>query len=404
MPTRAPSGRLTIFERAEDLPPVWERLARGRALALEPRFLQAVQPCLVDGSNRRYLVYESDDGATVIAAAVLLEPPLARNPVTSVLLGRLGGRLPSSRHWMLPMLVLRPELTADPPYCSDAVAPALRAATMRGLVAALGQQAQREGWSLAIDSVPAGDAAMTAALSEGGYLRTLGRPCASMRIEWDSWESYRKAAGRQSKRAATNIQTETNRARREGLAIVDWNTTAIPEAQLHRLMVEHEERLNGRACLFRPGLFARLSASLGSDVSVLLGMRDGQLQGLTAFARTGSHGYMTYPGFVDKPDRAGSVYFNLIFYHPVRLAIELGLESISFGNAALEAKIRRGCAVQAGALCFKPRNRVLRMALGAPVALHRQALQRKYAGVLGAAPFSNVIRHRHANSADERAS
>jgi len=395
------SGRLTILERAEDLPPVWERVARGRTLGLDPRFLRALQSNVADGANRRYLIFEPDSGPTVIAAAALLEPAAARNPVASVLLGRLYGRLPAAQDWLLPMLVLRAETTSDPPYCTDA-AQAGRDAALRGLLAALEDHAEREGWSLAIDSVPADDPAMSAACAERGYLRTVARPCADMRIEWDSWEAYLKSAARHSKRAATNVRTELNRARRDGLTIAEWRTTATPESDLHRLVAEHETRLNGRESLFRPGLFGRLSEALGDDFKVFLGTCEGRLQGVVAFVRTGNRGYMTYPGLVHEDERAGSVYFNLMFYHPIRLAIELGLGSISFGNGVLAAKIRRGCTVKAGALCFRPCGRILRMALGAPVALHRRGLQHKYASFLQATPFCNLPDGRHANPGHQR--
>ena len=395
------SGRLTILERAEDLPPVWEHVVRGRTLSLDPRLLRTLQSNVTDGANRRYLIYEPDSGPTVVATAVLLPPAAARNPVASVLLGRLYGRLPASQEWMLPMLVLRAEMTSDAPYCTDA-GEAGREAALHGLLAAVEDHADREGWSLAFDSVPADDPAMSAACAERGYLWTLARPCAEMRIEWDSWEAYLKSAARHSKRAATNIRTELNHARRDGLEIAEWCATATPESDLYRLLVEHEARLNARESLFRPGLLVRLSEALGSDFKVLIGTCNEQLHGVVAFARSGQRGYVAYPGLVHENERAGSAYFNLMFYRPIRLAIELGLDSIAFGNAALAAKIRRGCTVRAGALYFRPRGRMLRMALGAPVALHRRGLLRKYASFLGASPFCNVVDGRHANSGHQR--
>jgi len=395
------SGRLTILERAEDLPPVWERVAHGRALSLDPRFLRTLQSNATDGANRRYFVYEPESGPTVVAAAVLLEPAAARNPVASVLLGRLFGRLPASQNWLLPMLVLRAETTTDAPYCTDTAHPG-REAALRGLLAALEDHAEREGWSLAFDYVPVDDPAMSAACAERGYLRTLARPNAEMRIEWNTWEAYLKSAARHSKRAATNIRTELNHARRDGLAITEWCAAATPESDLHRLMVEHEARLNGRELLFRPGLLGRLSEALGGDFKVFLGSCGGRLQGVVAFARSGNRGYVTYPGLLHENERSGSAYFNLLYYHPIRLAIELGLDSIAFGNGALAAKIRRGCTVQAGALCFRPRGRILRRALGAPVALHRRGLRHKYASFLSASPFSNLIDSRHASPGHQR--
>lgn len=400
---QVPSGRLTILERAGDLPPAWERVAGGRTLGLDPRFLRTLQSNVVDGANRRYLVYEPESGPTVIATATLQEPATARNSVASVLLGRLYGRLPASQDWLLPMLVLRSEMTSDLPYCTD-TARAGREAALRGFLAALEDHAEQEGWSLAIDSVPADDLAMSAACAERGYLRTVARPCADLRIEWDSWAAYLQSAARHSKRAAMNIRNELNRARREEISITEWNPTAMPESELYRLLAEHEARLNGRETLFQPGLFGRLSETLGGDFKVFLGTCGGRLQGVVAFVRTGNRGYMTYPGLLQESERAGPVYFNLMFYHPIRLAIELGLDNIAFGNGVLAAKIRRGCTVKAGALCFRPHARLMRVALGVPVALHRRGLLHKYASFLRAPPFSNLLDGRHASPGHQRAS
>ena len=393
------SGRLTIVERADELPPEWERVARGRELAFDPRFLRALQPHIIDGSNRRYCIYESESGSTVIATAALIDSTSPRNPVANVLLGRLHNRLPALLDWLLPMLVLRTDTSGETPYCTDATE-SDRAATLRGLLAALGDHAARQGWSLAIDCVPAEDRAMSAACEERGYLGTLGRPCATMRIQWRTWADYLKSAARHSKRAATNIRTELNRGRREGLAIAEWQTAATPEAELHRLQVEHEARLNARVFPYKPGILGRLADELGEDFKVYLGTCDDQPKGVIAFGRSGNRGYVTFPGLVHKDERAGSLYFNLMYYHPIKLAIELGLDSIAFGNAALEAKIRRGCVVEAGTLCLRPRTAAMRAALRAPLALHRRGLLRKYGRFLQAAPFSSISQASHARPAD----
>ena len=383
------SGRFTIFDRADELPPVWERLTRDGAFGLDPRLLRTLQSSAVDGGNRRYLLYEPESGPAVVATAVLLEPPAARNPVASVLLGRFFGRLPASQDWLLPMLVLRAETTMDAPYCTD-VQQAGRQAALDGLLAAAEAYAEEHGWSIALDSVPADDAAMSAVCDGRGYLRTLARPTAELRIEWNSWEDYLKSAARHSKRAATNIRTELNRARREGLEIAEWRASETPEADLYRLVVDHELRLNGRESMFRPGLFSRLSQALGGDFKVFVATCGRRVQGVMAFARSGGRGYATYPGLLDEKERVASAYFNLMYYRPIQLAIELGLHSIAFGNAALEAKIRRGCSVRAGSLCFRPRARAMRVALGPAVALHRHGLLRKYGRALRATPFSSL--------------
>ena len=156
-------------------------------------------------------------------------------------------------------------------------------------------------------------------------------------------------------------------------------------------MVGHDQRLNGRSFGYRPEFLSSLAESLGKNVRFLVAEREQQVLGAVVFAWTGSQGYVVFPGLIAKADRAGLAYFNLVFYEPIRLAIELGLESLAYGNAAFEAKIRRGCTVRETCLFFRPRSSVVRTALQAPLAVHRRLLQRKYASILQAPAFSGLF-------------
>ncbi len=384
-----PIGGLEIFERVEDLPPIWDRVARGGGLSLCRRFLHAVHESVQASRTMRYLMYRTASGAAMIAVAELLQRPVDRNWVMSTLLGRLSDRVPSALNWLLPMLVLRPELSNDAPFCTLASTPAEREPLLRGMLAALLEEASRQGWSLAVAHISHDDPTMTRALLEQGYLRTLTRPSAALRIEWDSWEGYLRFAARRSKNAAANIRYEVNRARREGLAIVPWNPAEVPEATLNQLLDEHDRRLNGPGQPPR-GLIGNLSQGLGDDVRILLAVREARVQGMVAFALAGTRAYAIYLGLLPRAQRDGFAYFNLAYYHPIRLAIELGLESIAYGNAALAAKIRRGCTAATTALFVRPRHGLLRSALRGPMELHRRALERKYAPIVEAGPFSNL--------------
>ena len=245
---------------------------------------------------------------------------------------------------------------------------------------------------------------MTTALAGNGYLQTLARPSATLRLEWDSWETYLRSAARQSQSLAHNIRREIRRAHREGLTIGEWNPAETPGAELCRLMAQHEQNLNNRAWRFQPGLLERLSQSLGTDCRVLVATSATALQGTIVVMVSGKRGYVQYPGLVARADRADFTYFNLVYYEPIRIGISLGLESIAYGNGAYQAKIRRGCTVRANHLYFRPRNPLLRSVLRSPGVSHRRILERKYAAFLQATPFSNISSRSHAHPAHERAS
>jgi hypothetical protein len=72
----------------------------------------------------------------------------------------------------------------------------------------------------------------------------------------------------------------------------------------------------------------------------------------------------------------------------IRRAIEEGLTSVAYGNAAYQAKIRRGCTITMTELFVRPRSGLARAILRGPFVLHRKLLARKYAWLRDAPPFS----------------
>ncbi len=384
------SGRLTVYTRAEDLPPIWDSLAQAGGLSLNRRFLHAIQQSAVESGNKRYLVYQTPTGAAVIAVGELLQQPSTRNPIMSILLGRLNKHIPAARNWLLPMLVLRADLTSDAPILAVASAGLERTTLLSEMLVALEMHAIRQSWSLAVINVPTNDTALTDTLSQQGYLQTVGRPFAELHLEYDSWEAFLKCAASRSKNAAATIRREINRARREGLVTVEWDPASVPEAELYRLLDEHHRRLNNCGFDYQPGFLTTLTRALGDNVRVLLAMHEGRVHGVVVLAWTGSRGYALYPGMIAKAERTGFVYFNLAYYQPIQLAIEHGLESLAFGNAVFQAKIRRGCTVAETGMFFWPRRSLIRVALRGPVSLHRRLLQHKYAPMLQAPAFSNL--------------
>jgi predicted N-acyltransferase len=383
--------RLTIHTRLEDVPPIWDELEHAGGMSFDRHFLRVVQQCAVDANTRRYLVYQSSTGAAGIAVAQILSKPCRDNPVTDILLGRLSDRLAAGRNWPLPMLLLRADLNGDSPVVAVAPAGAERTTVLVEMLGALQKHATREGWSLATAGVPSDDLAMIGALRRSGYLQTEGWPVAELFLQWDSWEGFLKYARGRSKNAAANIRTEENRARREGVTFVEWDPDSTPEATLFRLQDEHERRRNGRGFRFQAGFLSALSQVLDSRVRVLLAFSGkGEVQGVSVLAYKGRRGYVVFVGMIEKAERTGSAYFNLVYYQPLRLAIELRLESLAYGVGTLPAKIRRGSVVAATGLFIRPQLALTRAVLRGPVALHRRLLRKKFAPLLQASPFSNL--------------
>ena len=119
MTAHARSDRLRIYARTGDLPHSWDELAAPGGLGLDRRFLRSMEQSTGECS-KRYLVYESPLGGTAFAVGDLLERPTTRDPVMSVLLGRMSRHIPAARQWVLPMLALGCDVSSDTPVVTDA--------------------------------------------------------------------------------------------------------------------------------------------------------------------------------------------------------------------------------------------------------------------------------------------
>jgi predicted N-acyltransferase len=389
MAAKTQSGRLRVYARTEDLPRSWDELAASGGLGLDRRFLQSTEQS-TEECSKRYLIYESPSGAAAVAIGDLLESPTTRDPVVSVLLGRMGRHIPAAREWVLPMLALGCDVSSDAPVATNAATVPERRRVFTEMLASIGSRAREEAWTVAVTGVPTDDTALTTALGQQGYIRTLGRPFAELRLSYECWDDFLEAAAIRSKHAAYTIRKELRRAACEDLRIVDWDPAQVSEARLHELLDEHERRLNNRSLRWDETFLKKFVDALGNNVRVLLALHENQLQGVVVLAWSGSRGYVLYPGMIPKDKRAAFAYFNLVYYAPIRLGFELGLESLAFGNGVFPAKIRRGCHAVETSLFLRPRTPIMRAAVRMPIALHRHVLARKYAPILKASAFSFI--------------
>lgn len=383
------TGYLDVFERIEDVPGLWDDLVRaGGGLGLSRPFLSVVEETAIHRRPKYFFVYRTPCGAAAIALGELLERPSTSNPVMSVLLGRLYRQLPDARNWMLPLLMLRPELSSDDPVVAIPSTRLDRKAVLDGMMAAIDSFAARSRWSSAIDCVPVRDTDLSEALASRRYLRTTGRGYAELELVHDSWETFLAAVKIRSTKVAGMIRNEERRARRDGLKFREWDPARDDTMEFHGFLDVHAKRLNGQPFPFGPEFLPTLARTMGQDVHVLVAERGGQTQGVAVLLTHGTRGYVLYPGLIDKEERSGLVYFNLAYYQSIRLAIDLGLERLAYGNGVYPAKIRRGCSITMTEIHFRPRSDLVRLMLRGPTARHRRFLERKFAPLRDAVPFS----------------
>lgn len=197
---------------------------------------------------------------------------------------------------------------------------------------------------------------------------------------WPDFEGY----------LATLPSSRRNKIRRERkryaeagfITQVDAGTAALGEATAHlQLGLRRRHGVAGSVeSILRD--YEHLATTVDEHVVLFRCEREGRPVGMSLALRDGDHLHVRLAGFDYDGLGDDFVYFNAVYYEPIRWGIEQGIRRYSFGTGTYQAKLARGCiAVPAYGVVRWPaelqatavrrvaeRERALRGELGLPAA------------------------------------
>ncbi|MFL5336421.1 MAG: GNAT family N-acetyltransferase [Geminicoccaceae bacterium] len=348
---------------------LWDRLAGAHAIASHD-WLTAIERASIPGLTPDYPSLPDGAGAAVCYEA--RDRRCGLDP-TGLLLGRLAA--PAERlglSW-LPALICAPYrghfghlLGSDPAAVLDRVE----------------ALADELGLPLHLPRVLDEDRRLCRLLGERGYHRTAHDPVARLDIAWDSFEGYLASLTRNARSAARG---ELRRNREAGVAIREIDDPATCADRVHRLLDDHNRRLNGVGVPFGRNFLPTLKAALGSRAILYGAWRDDRLVGVAVVLRQGDTAYTPYIGL--DQERGAFTYFNLACYRPIADAIPAGVRRFYFGTMLYAMKVRRGCRVLPTSHFYRGRTRAGHLALSPWFKAHAWwARRHKYAAILALRP------------------
>lgn len=89
--------------------------------------------------------------------------------------------------------------------------------------------------------------------------------------------------------------------------------------------------------------YAHLAATVDEHVVVFRCEREGRPGGMSLALLDGDHLHVRLAGFDYDGTGGDFVYFNAVYYEPIRWGIERGIRRYSFGTGTYQAKLARGC-------------------------------------------------------------
>jgi len=394
-------GLLPVFitvTSVSDLPAEWDAHPGFAQLGFQRGYLQAVERFDRHQTPRRYFLTRTADGAMAAAQGVELGRESDANPLLDIALGRFARSMPASRHLLPPTLLLQAPLSNDSPLDSNGDSADQRTRALDQLLTHLEDYARSRGLALAMTGVQDAHAGLIGLLRARGYASTPSGATTVLEADWTSWDGYLKHAGRFSRNAPSAIRREVNATRRGGMEIRRWDPAREPGAPLQALLDGHWQRYTGACFPYTGGFLEQLQAGLGDRLQVLVAYRGEEPVGLSTFFTIGRYGYQPFVGIQDgdkgqgqgRNGGTGSAYFNLMFYEPIRRAMELDIQRMYLGSTSYPAKIRRGCQVRPTWLFLAVQRLPVRWLMQPLVSFHGAVMRRKHGPLIRAGRFSTV--------------
>jgi predicted N-acyltransferase len=372
----ASSEQVRIAHGAAQLPESqWQNLVVGRP-ALRLEVLKAIENAAARPLRVQTFLLEDHMG---LAAAAVCEPiPESSdyNPLDALLFGRVAGIIRRLGVSTQPLLVFKTPLGRQSSVVLRPAHPAEQQRVLDSLLDAIEQHAAKAKLGIAFIDVTAEDDLLWSALRTRRYVDSEIDATARMEIEWSDFDGYVDCQRRRSKNAAHAARRERNSNRRSGVSIRQLRLGAADAQAFYELTRDHYRHKNGRDPLYGPEFLPLLSQLLADDLLIFEAVRESKRVAMLAVVRSGSVGWMAWLG-IELRDRPNDyTYANINFYHAADWAPALGLKTLLYGTAALEAKLKRGCRLFDCRVFYRPHRRFLR-AFAQPYFQIHQAWYRK---------------------------
>jgi len=196
-------------------------------------------------------------------------------------------------------------------------------------------------------------------LGDFGYVKYPSATTYYLDIEWSSFDDYVKSLG--SHKIKKNVRREIKKCEESGVSIVEENEYGDISTTLSDLHSNLFSKYNKDIENPRDASFFRLLSEYAKDrTRVLVAKRLGKIVGFSLFFQHKGIFDVSVCGFdYNSQTKTDFTYFNLIYYAPIRLAIQEGITRIHFSINSDLLKLRRGCKSEKMYSLVKCHNRLL---------------------------------------------
>lgn len=334
---------------------VWEELARGGPLYASVPWLRA-HPSKLGPEPMSFVLSVDDrpllgafaarvaDGATSetfdVHALLFSDPPIYPHDVPGFDPAAAAPGAPPRERWFPNLVVTLPG------YETSVVGPGRSSREAVGsLVDAVVAQAEGSGCRVVafeyVASSHPRDAALAAELERRSFVRRPLTGRAVLDVDFATFDDY---LGRLGRRRRKHVRQELRALRGRGITTVETPLAGrVDEAVALRckLLARYGHPADPDA---QRASIDRIAAQFGHDaLTTFVAEVEGRVVGVSVFIRFGDEWHVYWTGTDYDDPRSSLVYFETLFYAPVRAAAAHGIRRVDYGISHLDGKLGRGC-------------------------------------------------------------
>lgn len=238
--------------------------------------------------------------------------------------------------------------------------------------------AEKNNASVYFSNVMNNEKSLILTLVKRRYYKTFSLPLNYIDINWSTFQDYKNYVSKKHPSMKKTIPRDINKNRKAGIEIKELKNIAEHRDKLFRLLKMNHEKHNNNTFLLKPDYFLHLKENFGNDAIIFTALKEDDIIGVCIELRKGKRAALTHVGIDHNISKGDLTYFNIVFYEPIKKAIENGTEKIYCGNAFYAMKGRRGFKAARTYIFYKPNLGSLNYLVRIWFLMHKLWMKRKF--------------------------
>jgi len=332
----------------------------------------------IENRARYFLLRDERKCLQAVAIAISVDKS-SEYGAEGLVLGRFAQRLRVFKNCLRPALICGLLGHGSPVYVRQGENQKL---WIKRILTAMETYVEKHKYSIGFSSVLSEQTGLMEELNTRGYCGAYSLPEAKIIITWEDEVSYLEKLRLANKKHYKTAKSEINRFRKAGISIAEWDGQDIQA--IHQLLKKHHDERNKLKFRILPEYLIKLKDKLGDDCKIYTAKKGAELVGAIILLKKDGDAWAWRVGIDHVADKNSFTYFNIAYYYLLSNAKEINLNTIWYGNAALYAKIRRGCKVNFTYFYYKPRILHWKLILSVLFVLQRFWYQKKFTSYIDA--------------------